>query len=67
MVKIVYNTQEIILKQFSQKISTIFPYDVILTSKTILFKRFEQIFEDFGLLLNYNMEITPKTHGGNWL
>ena len=60
MVEIVYNTLEIILKQFfSKKFPPFLPYDVILTPKSVLFKHFDQIFEDFGLLLNYKMEITP--------
>ena len=60
MVKIVYNTQEIILKQFfTQNFSPFWPYDVILTPKTALFEHFGQIFADFSLLLNYKMEFAP--------
>ena len=36
-------------------------YDVILTPHNGTIQAFEQIFADFGLLLNYKMEITPKT------
>ena len=57
MVKIVYDTKEIILKQFfTQNFSPFWPYDVILTPKTALFEHFWQIFADFSLLLNYRME-----------
>ena len=66
MMKIVYNTQETILKQiFPWNFSPFWPYDVILTPKTALFDHFEQVLADFSLLLNYNMVITAYNHGGD--
>ena len=60
IVEIVYNTPEIILKQiFTKKFSPFWPFDVILTQEIALFEHYEQIFADFCLFINYNMEITP--------
>ena len=48
------------LKQiFPKNFSPFWPFDVVLTSDIALFEHFEQIFADFGLFINYNMEITP--------
>ena len=56
---IVYYTQVIILKQFSQKFSSILD----------LWRHFDPqnstFYADFSLLLNYNMEIIPYNYGGD--
>ena len=38
-------------------------YDVVLTFKTALGEHLVQFSADFGLLLNYNLEITPTKPG----
>ena len=46
MVEIVYNTLEIILKQFfSKKFPPFLPYDVILTPKSVLFKHLSKFLQ----------------------
>ena len=56
--EIVHDTQEIILKKFSE-IFHHFGHDVIFTPIKALFEYFEQIFADLRLFLQYNMDITP--------
>ena len=63
--KIVHNTQEIISKNFFKNFPPFWPYDVILTPKNALFEHFEQIFADFCLFDDYNMEITLENHAGD--
>jgi len=60
IVEIVNNTSEIMLKQiFPKNFSPFWPFDVILTPKTVLFDHFEQFFTDLSLFLEYNMACTP--------
>ena len=49
--------------KFSQNLSPFLPYDVILTPKNA---HFEQIFADFHLFDDYNIEIILENHGGGF-
>ena len=59
MVDIVDNTLENILKQIFPQIFHYFGPVTSSFPKKALFAYFEQILSDFGLLFNYNVEITP--------
>ena len=60
MVEIVYITREIILTNFSQKFFTTLVLWRHLYPKNALSEHLEQIFADFRLLLNYNMDFAHK-------
>ena len=53
--EVVYNTQDIISKKYSQKFSTILALWGHPQKRT--FENFEQIFADFRLLDHYNIKI----------
>ena len=61
--EIVHNTKEIISKKkFFKNFPPFWPDRVILTPKNALF---EQIFADFCLFDDYNIEIILENHGGD--